>query len=127
MASGLAETAAGLALLFVPNIVLVLLLGLTSAATETLLVGRVAGSALLAIGVACWLARNDARTPTQAGLLGGILIYNLAVTILLGWAGAVLAMTGICLWPGVALHAALAAWCCVVVASKRGSGDRGKA
>jgi hypothetical protein len=90
---------------------LALLLGLSEAAPETLLVGRVAGAALLAIGVASWLARGDSAGPAQLGVLIGILIYDGAAAALLGHAGLVLGFAGIALWPAVVLHTALAGWC----------------
>jgi hypothetical protein len=109
--SALLETAIGLSLLFLPALPLAILLGLEPAAIETLFVGRVAGAALLAIGVASWMARVDAFTPAQFGLLAGLLIYDATVAILLVFAATVLKMIGVLLWPTVALHAALAAWC----------------
>jgi hypothetical protein len=110
LVTALAETAIGLCLFILPSIVLTILLGLQQATVDTLFVGRIAGAALLAIGVACWMARNDARTPAQLGLLTGILIYNAAASILLAYAGAVLKMVGVLLWPTVALHVILAIW-----------------
>jgi hypothetical protein len=106
-----AEAGTGLALLFLPAVPIALLLGVEQAAPEALLVGRVAGAGLLALGVASWLARNDQRSPAQRGLLTGMLIYNAAVTVLLAVSGTVLRMTGIALWPAVVLHTALACWC----------------
>ncbi|WP_147283625.1 hypothetical protein [Bosea caraganae] len=104
------EAAIGLGLLVLPSIPFALLLGLESTAAEALLVGRIAGAALLAIGVASWMARGDALNRSLLGLLTGILIYNTAVSILLVYAGAILKMTGGLLWPTVAFHAILAGW-----------------
>jgi hypothetical protein len=100
------ETGAGIGLLVVPKFVLALLLGI-SAAAETVFVGRVAGAALLAIGVACWLSRGE----KQSGLLTGILAYDVVAAGLLAHAGSVLGMNGVLLWLAVAVHAALAVWC----------------
>ena len=104
------EAATGLGLLLLPSVPFALLLGLESAAVEAIFVGRIAGVALLAIGVASWMARKDELNPSLSGLLVGILIYNTAVAILLVYAGAVLKMTGVMLWPTVAFHAVLAVW-----------------
>ena len=104
------EAATGLGLLLLPSVPFALLLGLESAAVEAIFVGRIAGVALLAIGVASWMARKDELNPSLSGLLVGILIYNTAVTILLVYAGAVLKMTGVMLWPTVVFHALLAVW-----------------
>jgi hypothetical protein len=111
--TAVAEAGTGLCLLVLPDVPVALLLGLTQVAPETLLVGRVAGAALLGIGIASWLARNDRRTPAQRGLLAGILLYDVAAAGLLGFAGHTLNLVGPALWPAVVLHAALAAWCVV--------------
>jgi hypothetical protein len=108
------ETATGLALLVVPSVPLSLLLGVSEAAPETFLVGRIAGAALLAIGIASWLARG----PAQVGLVVAVLVYDVAAAALLAYAGLVLRMVGIALWPAVVLHAALAGWCVVCLWAK---------
>jgi hypothetical protein len=105
------EAATGLCLLFLPAVLFAFLLGLEKAAVDAIFVGRIAGAALLAIGVASWMARNDTRTPAQLRLLTGILVYDAAASMLLAYAGAVLEMIGVLLWPAVALHAILAVWC----------------
>ena len=104
------EAATGLGLLLLPSVAFALLLGLESAAVEAILVGRIAGATLLAIGVASWMARKDELNPSLFGLLVGLLIYNTTVSILLVYAAAVLKMTGVMLWPTVVFHALLAVW-----------------
>jgi hypothetical protein len=105
------EAATGLCLLFLPALLFAILLGSEHVTVDAILIGRIAGAALLAIGVASWLARNDTLTPAQLGLFTGILIYDVAAAMLLAFAGAVLKMAGVLLWPAVALHAILAVWC----------------
>ena len=104
------EAATGLGLLLLPSVAFALLLGLDSAAVEAIFVGRIAGTALLAIGVASWMARRDRVSHSLFGLLIGILIYNTGVSILLVYSAAVLKMTGVMLWPTVLFHALLAIW-----------------
>lgn len=111
VATTLVEAGAGLALLFVPRTVLGLLLAIPQPSPEALLVGKVGGAALLAIGISCWLARDDRGSPSQHGLLCGMLVYNVAVCVLLGYAGSMHQMVGVVLWPAVVLHTALAIWC----------------
>jgi hypothetical protein len=106
-------------LLVLPSIPLALLLGVEGAAPETIVVVRLAGAALLAIGVACWGARNDHGRPAQLGLLAGVLTYDVAAAVLLAYAGFVLSMAGLALWPAVVLHAALAFWCLACLPIKR--------
>ena len=109
--TALVEATTGLCLLILPAVLFAVLLGLDPATADAIFVGRLAGAALLAIGVASWMARIDGRTPAQLGLLTGILVYNAAATLLLAYAGAILKMVGILLWPAVVLHAILAVWC----------------
>ena len=100
------ELAAGLGLLVLPGAALWLLLGVTEPDAVGTFTGRVAGAALVALGVASGFGRA-----ADLGLLGGLLFYNGAVAALLVYAGAGLGLTGVALWPAVGLHTALAAWC----------------
>ena len=90
------EAATGLALLIVPALVGRLLLGeeLTDIAIP---VARVAGIALIALGVTCW----------PGPPLVGMLTYSAAVTLYLACVGFAGSLTGILLWPAVALHGIL--------------------
>jgi len=115
------EAGTGLVLLFLPSVVLLLLFGLRHALPETLLLGRVAGAALLSIGVSSWLARNDNRSGAQLGLVISLLIYNLTAAVILGLAGMLLGMAGIMLWPAVLFHAAAAIGCFVSLKTESNS------
>ena len=90
------EVATGLALLLVPSLVGHLLLGteLTGIAAT---VARVAGIALIGLGVACWPG------PPRLGML----VYGAAVTVFLAYVGVSGAPSGLLLWPAVVLHAIL--------------------
>ena len=92
------EAATGVALLIVPSLIVRLLLGeeLTGIAIP---VARVAGIALIALGVACWPG-----TP-----LAGMLAYSAAVTLYLAYLGFASGLSGILLWPAVVLHVILTA------------------
>ena len=112
------EGATGIALLVVPSMVLSLLLGAAQPAEETLVAARVAGAALVAVGIACWSARKDQPTPSQTGLLCGMLFYDAAAALLLTLAGIRWSLSGIGLWPAVVLHSALGAWCLSCLATR---------
>jgi hypothetical protein len=90
------EAGMGLALLVVPALVGWLLFGeeLTGIAIP---VARVAGIALIALGVAWWPG------PPRVGML----IYSVAVMLYLAYIGFAGGLTGILLWPAVALHVTL--------------------
>ena len=104
------EAATGLGLIAVPAIVVRLLFDaeITGASIP---LARVAGVALLALGVACWLARDDTQTPAARGLVSAMVLYNVGAVIILGSAGLGSQAVGIALWPAVILHAAMAVWC----------------
>jgi hypothetical protein len=109
--TALGEGGTGLLLLVAPSVPLALLLGDDQASRETALVARVAGAALLALGVACWVGRFDKRSPTHFGLLTGVLAYDVAAAVLLAYAGLFLKLLGVALWPAILVHASLAVWC----------------
>jgi hypothetical protein len=92
------EAGTGLALLIVPSLVGRLLLGeeLTGIAIP---VARVAGIALIALGVACWPG------PPRVGMV----IYSAAVALYLAYLGFAGDLAGILLWPAVILHVILTA------------------
>jgi hypothetical protein len=96
--AAVSEAATGVALLIVPSLVGQLLLGaeLTGVAAT---VARVAGIALVALGLACWPG-----TP-----LLGMLLYSAAVTLYLAYVGFTGDLTGMLLWPAVVLHLILTA------------------
>jgi hypothetical protein len=106
----IAEGATGVALMIVPSLVGRLLLGAEFSGVAAV-VGRVAGIALFALGLACWLARTDTPSRAARGLVTAMLFYNFAVAALLAFAGLGLGLRGLMLWPAVTLHAVMAVWC----------------
>lgn len=92
--AAIGEAATGLALLIVPSFVL----GeqLTGVAVP---VARVAGIALIALGIACW----------PGPPLVGILSYSVLATLYLAYLGFAGSLTGVLLWPVVVLHVILTA------------------
>jgi hypothetical protein len=105
------ETATGLGLLGLASPVASLLLGTSLDTPSALVVARVAGAALLSLGVACWLARNDEKSRGVVGLVTAMTLYNVAAVSVLVHASIGLGLTGIGLWPAVVLHVALTVWC----------------
>jgi hypothetical protein len=92
------EVGAGLALLLIPSAAVQILLGAPFEAPEALAVARVGGAALLALGVACWLARGDTKSRAARALVAAMLIYNVGVALVLGIAGIRLSPVGFVLW-----------------------------
>ena len=113
------ETATGLMLLVSPALVVAFLLGASLDAPAVLVVARMAGAALLSLGCACWLARNDGPNSAVPGLVAAMLLYNSVAVAVLANAGAVARLVGVLMWPAFALHAALAVWCIACLRSGR--------
>ena len=117
--TALVETATGLILLVSPTLVVALLLDTSLDGPASLVVARIAGAALLSLGCACWLARNDGPNRSVAGLVAAMLLYNSVAVAILTNAGAPARLVGVLTWPAVALHAALAVWCIACLRSGR--------
>jgi hypothetical protein len=115
------EAGAGLGLAALPSAAVAVLLGSPLDTPNALVVGRVAGVALLALGAACWLARNDAGSPAARGVVGAMVVYNLGAVIVLATAGIRSQPVGVALWPVVILHAAMAVWCIAAVSGSIGT------
>jgi hypothetical protein len=120
--TALAETPIGVLLLLSPRLVTGLLLGASLDAPAAIVVARVAGAALLSLGGACWLAREDGPSRARHGLVAAMLLYNSAAAAVLTSAGAGGRPVGVLMWPAVALHAILAVWC--IACLRSGSANR---
>jgi hypothetical protein len=106
------ELGAGLALLCLPSSAVDILLGTPLEAPAALAVARVGGIALLTLGVACWLARDDIHSPAARALVSAMVLYNLGVVFILGVAGFRPLPVRIVLWPAALVsHLAMATWC----------------
>jgi len=116
--TGAAETATGLVLAVAPSLLVELLLGSVSGTAAGITVSRVAGVAILALGVACWLARQDAAGRAARGLIAAMLLYNAAVAAILVLVWTNQGLSGVALWPVVLAHAVLAVWCVVALSAR---------
>jgi Ca2+/Na+ antiporter len=119
------ELGAGVALLCCPSEAVKLLLSSPLDSSASLTLGRVAGAALFALGIACWLAHYDAQSCAARGVVSAMVLYNLGATVILGAAGTHSQPVGIAWLPAVALHAAMTVWCIVSLWSGK-SGEKSK-
>jgi hypothetical protein len=90
------EIATGAALLIAPAVMGRLLFG-EDLAGVSLVVARLAGVALISLGITCWPG-----TPWT-----GMLAYNVMVAAFLAWIGLTGHMRGVLLWPAVGAHVVL--------------------
>ena len=111
VATTLLEVGAGLCLVGVPAFAIWFLLDVREPSAEALIMSRVGGAGLVAIGVACWLARDDRGSRSRHGLLCGVLLYNVGASVVLAFAGLTSRMDGVALWPAVAPHTVMTIWC----------------
>ena len=105
------EVLAGLALASVPSMASSFLLGSPLGVPVGIILCRIGGAGLGALGIACWMARNDTQSRAVTGLIAATLVYDVAVVVVLLFARFAAGLSGIGLWPGVALHSALGIWC----------------
>jgi hypothetical protein len=117
--TALLEAATGLALATFPSPLVSILIGSPLDTRSGSVVGRLAGAALLTLGLICWMARSDHQDRVTARLVGAMLFYNVAATTLLLYARLGLGLSGIGLWPAVVVHAALALWSIACLRSRR--------
>lgn len=107
------EVGAGLLLVTLPSLAATLLFGSSLNTPAGLTVVRIAGAALLAIGVTCWLMRNDGQSHAARGLVGTLALYNAAILTILVYAGIGLGVSSNGLWPSALVHAAMTVWCVI--------------
>ena len=94
------EAGTGLVLLVYPPIVVRLLFAFEIEGAG-IVISRIAGISLIALGIACWPGRGPKWGPC------GMLTYSLAATLYLMYLGFGGKWTGKLLWPAVGAHAVL--------------------
>jgi hypothetical protein len=120
------EAGTGLALLVSPSEVVTLLVGSALYTPTGLTIERWTGVAVLALGMSCWLARNDERSGAATGLVAAMLLYNAAIVALLASARIGSELGGVGFWPAIVLHTAMAVWCVACLSGKRVELGEGK-
>jgi len=108
--TALIESVTGLILLISPSFLTFVLLGSSPDSNAGLLLGRIAGTALLSLGIACWLARKDEKSEAVKGIAAALLLYNIVVAALLTYAGLSSGQSKLSLWLVVVVHLFLAIW-----------------
>lgn len=103
-ACGLLEIATGLTLLAAPAAVAY---GLLRLSPDGNAVGRIAGAALLALGLAGWRARRAPAASINRGIAWALLAYNLAACVALAWKGFALEREGMAALAAAVLHGGL--------------------
>jgi len=105
---GVLETGTGLILLIDPSALASLLLR-SPLEGAGLIVARIGGGGVLALGIACWCARKTPMTPAGLGVSWAFLAYNLVACVTLALARPALASNGLPALGASILHGVLAA------------------
>ena len=113
LVAAIAEAVTGLIVLAIPSIAVRALFGIEIAGAA-IIMSRIAGVALIGMGVACWPGRAPlVRAPLSGANQGniqqlyGVLMYSVLVTLYLIRIGIRGAPVGPLLWPAVIVHAVL--------------------
>ena len=113
LVAAIAEAASGLIVLAIPSIALPALFGIEIDGAA-IIMSRIAGVALIGLGVACWPGRVPLVGAPLSGAnqgniqqLYGVLTYSVLVTLYLIRIGIRGAPVGPLLWPAVIVHAVL--------------------
>ena len=102
--AAVSEAATGVASLIFPSLVGRLLFG-AELTGVSIPVARLAGIALIALGLACWPCIEATDIPTRA--LRAMLCYSLLATLYLAYLGIRSEWVGSLLWPATVIHAIL--------------------
>jgi len=99
------EAITGLVLIVDPSLLGTLLLG-SDLSVSGIAVGRLAGCALLGLGIACW--PGPEAVTGKNGATRGLLAYNALAAIFFVYLGVRGELVGPLLWPAAVIHGALA-------------------
>ena len=104
------ECLTGVGLILAPALLIRILLGAEMSDTVFFTISRVGGSAIFALGIACWFAQKDQQSTGSKSLITGMLCYNIAVFFILGYNALTFKIT-IALIAAMVVHFALAIAC----------------
>jgi hypothetical protein len=105
--TGISEGFIGIALITIPNRIIIFLLGKPTNGTSGMITAMFTGVAILSLAVICWLLRD---TSSQQKLIKGMLFYNCAIISVALYGVLRFGLTGLGLWLMILSHAGLSLW-----------------
>jgi len=111
MTTAVIESVAGVAFVARPSPLVSILIGAEFDSPADMVVARVAGAALLSLGVACWFGSRDANSRAALGVVVAMLLYNLSAVVLFLSARYGSGLMGMGVLPATVVHVVLAVWC----------------
>ena len=109
------EGLTALALIAIPNRIVLFLLGQPTNGAAGMITAMLAGAAILSLAVIIWLLR-DTATPQK--LIQGLLFYNCAIIAIALYGVFNFGLSGIGLWMMILSHAGLSVWGAATLRSK---------
>jgi predicted membrane-bound spermidine synthase len=97
----------GIALIAIPNSIVLFLLGKPTNGTGGMITAMLTGVAILSLAVICWLLRD---TSSQQKLIKGMLFYNCAIISVALYGVLSFVLTGLGLWLMILSHAGFSFW-----------------
>jgi len=116
--TALIECATGLLLIVIPEVVTGFLIGSWPGPNSAILILRIAGIALLIIGIVCWLSRNTEQNRFTRRLIISLMVYNITIPVVFIYMAIAINLSGPGLWPAVLIHLLMLAWCIINVIGK---------
>jgi len=105
------EAGAGAGLVLFPSAIVGLLISGSVDSLAALAVTRIAGAALVTLGLICWFASRDSASRTAIGVVTAMSFYNITAACVLLYARIGNALTGLGMWPAIVMPDALAGSC----------------
>jgi hypothetical protein len=115
MLTAISEGLIGIALIGIPNIIVLFLLGKPANGTGGVITAMIAGAAILSLAVICWLLRESAN---QRKLVKGMLFYNCLILSIAIYGVLFHGLTGPGLWLILFSHAGFSVWGAVALRVK---------
>ena len=102
---------AGLALIGIPVFLSGAVLGFPISEPGAIVVSRVAGAAILSLGIVCWMLISEARSRTGKSLVTGMAVFNTLLMLVMVYAITIQNISSPGLWVVVLVYSVLAGWC----------------
>jgi hypothetical protein len=102
---------AGVVMIVFPVFLSGAVLGVSLNEPAAIVVLRVAGVAILSLGIVCWMVASEGRSKPGKSLVTGLAIYNTLIMMIIAYTITIQNFTSPGLWVVILLHAIFAGWC----------------
>jgi len=110
------EGLTGLALVLIPNVLTQLLLNIPINEVSGIIISMIAGSALIAIAIVCWLVSENNNA---LALVKGLMFYNIAVVGIVLYSSIHFSVNSPVFFAIAGFHFVYGTWCLIVVRNNK--------